>query len=238
MMLLICLHLFSVVLTSPESLQHTKMVSYVQGWCSQTGHKHTCLQRGSMMQDWNSEDPCLPSKNHSLSHKLDGVQSLLENWSWVTSHNILIEQPVSPLLPPKNWKPNSKVCSFAQTDQWIGSPNMHTLEGFWWSSPQRKIHSLKRTRRWAAATTENIPGVNHILKLVAQKDLYSQQTWSALPACEPDGEHHGWTVVQKLVGESLESDILLNPTPFVRRRQDGFVQRRGARITSLRRILT
>lgn len=130
MMLLICLHLFSVVLTSPESLQHTKMVSYVQGWCRQTGHKHTCLQRGSMMQDWNSKDPCLPSKNHSLSHKLDGVQPPLENRSWVTSLKILIERPVSPLLPPKNWKPNSKVCSFAWTEQWIGSPNMHALEGF------------------------------------------------------------------------------------------------------------
>jgi hypothetical protein len=54
------------------------------------------------MQDWNSEDPCLLSKNHSLSHKLDGVQSPLENRSWVTSLKILIEQPVSPLLPRKN----------------------------------------------------------------------------------------------------------------------------------------
>jgi hypothetical protein len=73
------------------------------------------------MQDWNSEDPCLPSKNHSLSHKLDGLQSPLEDRSWVTFLKILIEQPVSPLLPPRIENPIPKFVHLPELSSGLGA---------------------------------------------------------------------------------------------------------------------
>jgi len=71
--------------------------------------------------------------------------------------------------------------------------------------------------------TEGIPGMNNVSQLVVQKHFDSEYTRGALPSREPDRENQRRAGIQELVGEGVQSDELLNPTPFVRRRQNGFV---------------